>query len=160
MAFNPTDFPCPVAPAISKWGIFARSATNGSEDIVLPIATGNSNLLFTNCGDVSMVFIDTIWGLELGTSIPMVPFPGMGAIILIPKAERLRAMSSSKFFILFILVPGAGTISYKVTVGPGVAFILTDWMPSYLPYYSRNTHANWSSWWLTRRKWSCLCTRK
>ena len=25
MAFKPTDLPCPVAPATSKWGIFAKS---------------------------------------------------------------------------------------------------------------------------------------
>jgi hypothetical protein len=52
-----------------------------------------------------------------------VPFPGIGAIILIPKAARLNAISSSKFLILDIRTPGAGTISYRVTVGPMVAFI-------------------------------------
>ena len=59
----------------------------------------------------------------LGTSIPMVPFPGMGAIIRIPNAAKLNAMSSSKFLIRLIRTPGAGTISYKVTVGPTVAAI-------------------------------------
>ena len=58
-----------------------------------------------------------------GTSIPIVPFPGIGAIILVPNAERDRAMSSSRFLILEILIPASGTISYKVTVGPIVAFI-------------------------------------
>jgi len=41
-----------------------------------------------------------------GTSIPMVPFPGIGAMILIPKAERLKAMSFSRFLIDLIFVPG------------------------------------------------------
>jgi hypothetical protein len=41
----------------------------------------------------------------------MVPLPGMGAMILIPRAERLSAMSSSRFLILDIRTPGAGTIS-------------------------------------------------
>ena len=63
-------------------------------------------------------------GLEFGTSIPMVPFPGIGAIILIPSALRLKAISSSRFLIFDILTPGAGTISYNVTVGPTVALIL------------------------------------
>ena len=54
----------------------------------------------------------------------MVPFPGIGAIILIPKAERLNAISSSKFLIFDIFTPASGTISYNVTVGPMVALIL------------------------------------
>ena len=41
----------------------------------------------------------------LGTSIPIVPLPGIGAIILIPSADRLNAISSSKFFIFEILIP-------------------------------------------------------
>ena len=58
-----------------------------------------------------------------GTSIPIVPFPGIGAIILIPSAESDRAISSSRFFIFDILIPASGIISYKVTVGPTVALI-------------------------------------
>jgi len=46
-----------------------------------------------------------------GTSIPIVPLPGIGAIILIPNAESDKAISSSKFFILEILIPASGTIS-------------------------------------------------
>ena len=46
-----------------------------------------------------------------GTSIPIVPLPGIGAIILIPKAESESAISSSKFLILEILIPASGTIS-------------------------------------------------
>jgi len=61
--------------------------------------------------------------------MPMVPFPGMGAIILIPSAAKLSAISSSKFLILLIRTPAAGTISYKVTVGPTVALILSISMP-------------------------------
>ena len=57
--------------------------------------------------------------------MPTVPLPGMGAIILIPMALRLSAISSSRFFIFEIRIPGAGTTSYRVTVGPIVAFIFT-----------------------------------
>jgi len=46
-----------------------------------------------------------------GTSIPIVPFPGIGAIILIPNAAKDRAISSSKFLILEIRIPASGTIS-------------------------------------------------
>jgi hypothetical protein len=67
--------------------------------------------------------METISGLLFGTSIPIVPLPGIGAIILIPKAARLRAISSSRFLILEILTPATGTISYKVTVEPTLALI-------------------------------------
>ena len=49
--------------------------------------------------------------LRFGTSMPIVPFPGIGAIILIPRAERLSAISSSRFLIFDIRTPGAGVIS-------------------------------------------------
>ena len=62
-------------------------------------------------------------GLLLGTSIPIVPFPGMGAMIRIPKADSESAISSSRFLIFEIRIPAAGTISYRVTVGPIVALI-------------------------------------
>ncbi len=58
-----------------------------------------------------------------GTSIPMVPFPGMGAMIRMPSAARLNAISSSRFLMRLMRTPGAGTISYKVTVGPTVALM-------------------------------------
>ena len=41
----------------------------------------------------------------------MVPFPGIGAIIRIPKADSDKAISSSRFFIFEILIPASGTIS-------------------------------------------------
>ena len=46
-----------------------------------------------------------------GTSIPMVPFPGIGAMILMPNAARDKAISSSKFLIFEIRIPASGTIS-------------------------------------------------
>ena len=55
--------------------------------------------------------IETICGFWLGTSIPTVPLPGIGAIIRIPNAAKDKAISSSKFLILDILIPASGTIS-------------------------------------------------
>ena len=124
MVFKPTDFPWPVAPAISRWGIFARSAMNVSFETVFPKTKGSSNDVFLNFSEPSSDLIETISGFWLGTSIPMVPLPGIGAIIRIPNAERLKAMSSSRFLILEIRMPASGTISYKVTAGPIVALIL------------------------------------
>ena len=51
------------------------------------------------------------------------PFPGIGAIILIPRAASDKAISSSRFLIFEILTPASGIISYRVTVGPIVALI-------------------------------------
>ena len=69
------------------------------------------------------VFMLTIVFFAFGTSIPIVPLPGIGAMIRIPRAAKLNAISSSKFLILEIRTPAAGIISYKVTVGPTVAEI-------------------------------------
>ena len=92
--------------------------------MVFPKAIGRSILDFLNLSDVRTSFIETICFFMFGTSIPIVPFPGMGAMIRIPKADKLSAISSSKFLIFEIRTPGAGMISYKVTVGPTVALIL------------------------------------
>ena len=55
--------------------------------------------------------------------MPIVPFPGIGAMMRIPMAASESAISSSRFLILEIRTPGAGVISYSVTVGPTVADI-------------------------------------
>ena len=124
IAFNPTDLPCPVAPATKRWGIFVRSKVYVSLEMVLPKATGKAYLDSWNFLEAMIPRMETTSGFWFGTSIPIVPAPGIGAMIRMPKAERLSAMSSSRFLILEILTPGAGTISYKVTVGPMVALIL------------------------------------
>ena len=72
---------------------------------------GSSKSEFWNFSEAIKERILTISGFEFGTSIPMVPFPGMGAMIRIPNALKLNAISSSKFLILEMRTPGAGTIS-------------------------------------------------
>ena len=123
MAFNPTDFPCPVAPATSRCGVLQRSNMKTSFVIVRPMATGKSYLHSWNFREAMTDCIETTCGFLLGTSIPMVPFPGIGAMIRICRAERLKAISSSNVLILEIRTPAAGIISYKVTVGPTVALM-------------------------------------
>ena len=54
----------------------------------------------------------------------MVPLPGIGAMMRIPSAAKLKAISSSRFLIREIFIPAAGIISNNVTVGPVVALIL------------------------------------
>lgn len=70
-----------------------------------------------------MDFIGTMRGLAFGTSIPIVPLPGIGAMMRIPSADKLNAISSSKFLILEIRTPSAGVISYNVMVGPTLALM-------------------------------------
>ena len=111
MTLSPTDFPCPVAPATKTWGIFVKSARNTSLDIVLPKIRGNSKSFLMNFSVLITDLRLTISRFLLGTSIPIVPFPGIGAIILIPRAERLNAISSSRFLIFEIFIPASGTIS-------------------------------------------------
>ena len=73
--------------------------------------------------------MDTIFGFALGTSIPIVPFPGIGAIIRIPKADRLSAMSSSRLRIFETRMPSSSVISYSVMVGPTVAVMVRTCTP-------------------------------
>ena len=107
----PTDFPCPVAPAISTWGIRTRSTMTASLEMLLPNIIGSSMLLFINLSLPNMSLKGTISRFLLGTSIPMVPLPGIGAMMRMPNADKLSAISSSRFFILEILTPASGTIS-------------------------------------------------
>ena len=91
--------------------------------MVFPKAIGNSISACWNFGEAMALLIETIDGLAFGTSIPIVPLPGIGAMIRIPNADNDKAISSSKLLILEIRIPASGTISYKVTVGPTVALI-------------------------------------
>ena len=79
--------------------------------MVFPSAKGNSISASWNFFDRITDFIETIVDFLFGTSIPTVPLPGIGAIILIPKADNDRAISSSRFLIFDIRTPAAGTIS-------------------------------------------------
>ena len=100
--------------------------------MVFPIAIGNSIVVSWKRFELSMLSIETMFCFLLGTSIPIVPLPGIGAIIRMPSAARLRAMSSSRFLIFDILMPSAGVISYNVMVGPTVAIIVFICTPKLL----------------------------
>ena len=79
--------------------------------MVLPIAQGSSIVDSWNFLEFRMLSIDTMLALAFGTSMPMVPLPGIGAMIRMPRAARLSAMSSSKFLIFEMRTPCAGVIS-------------------------------------------------
>ena len=95
MALSPTDLPWPVAPATRRGGVLAKSNTSVSFEIFLPSATGSSYSDSWNFLDLMTEFIETTCGFELGTSMPMEPRPGSGAMMRMPSACRLRAISFS-----------------------------------------------------------------
>ena len=107
----PTLFPDPVDPAIRRWGIFARSSVNTSPAIVFPMARGRSAFASRNAVELITLRIVTSDRWEFGISTPTADFPGMGAMMRIPFAASLSAMSFSRLTMLLILTPLAGTSS-------------------------------------------------
>ena len=71
-----TDLPEPVAPAISRWGIFARSETSGLPLTSLPSAMGRSALAPTQSSDSRISRRPTVVAFWLGTSTPTAALPG------------------------------------------------------------------------------------
>jgi len=65
-----TDFPEPVAPAISRCGICARSQTTASPAMFLPRAKASGDLCFWNSSVASSSLSVTVLGFLLGTSTP------------------------------------------------------------------------------------------
>ncbi len=120
MVLTHTDFPDPVAPAIRRCGIFARSATWQRPAMSFPRARGRSALLARNCGDSMVSRKNTISGEGLGTSTPTAPRPGMGATMRMDCAFMASARSASSEAMRDTLIPGAGDTSNWVTAGPVV----------------------------------------
>ena len=79
MALMQTDLPLPVCPAMSIWGIFARSHTMGVPVRSLPSATVSRDLAFCILSLVSTSRRVTVSTFRLGTSTPTRLLPGIGA---------------------------------------------------------------------------------
>ena len=106
--FIHTDFPEPVEPAMSKCGIFARSAVIISPEISFPRTT--VSLLFEDVNlldEINSLIFTTLTTL-LGISTPTAAFPGMGASIRTPEEAKFKAISSERVVILLIFTPEAG----------------------------------------------------
>ena len=76
-----------------------------------------------------------------GISIPIVFFPGTGAI-LVDIELVLLAMSSVRLTILEVFIPAAGSNSYKVTTGPGLTFLIFPIIPKSRRVFSRNLESS------------------
>ena len=81
MALMQTDLPEPVAPAMSRWGILARSETSGLPLTSLPRAMGRSALALAQSSDSMISRRPTSIRFWLGTSTPTAALPGMGAMM-------------------------------------------------------------------------------
>ena len=114
-----TDFPEPVAPAISRCGILVRSAITGFPSRSRPSTIGSTAREVSHSGASSSSRSVTIRAVGLGISTPTAPLPGIGATRM-DCARMVMAMSSARAAIRPTFTPGAGTTSNWVTTGPVV----------------------------------------
>ncbi len=103
-----TDLPEPVAPAISRCGILARSATATSPAMSRPRATVRElfdamKLLLSTSSRMRTMVV-----LLFGTSIPTAALPGMGASMRMPAVARFMERSSERLVMRLIFTPAAG----------------------------------------------------
>ena len=119
MVLMVTDLPVPVAPAISRCGILARSATTGLPSRSRPSAIGSAARPRPQSADSISSRRVTIRAIGLGTSTPTAPLPGIGATRM-DGARMDIARSSASATMRPAFTPGAGTTSNWVTTGPVV----------------------------------------
>ena len=103
-----TLLPDPVAPAIKRCGIFARSATTGLPEMSLPTAKASFEASLLNSLESIISLMVTVSLVSFSTSIPTAALPGIGASILMLLALRFKAISSERLTILETLTPMAG----------------------------------------------------
>ena len=120
MEFMQTDFPEPVAPAMSRCGMSRRSATMLFPEMSLPTTNSTMDGASMNSSDSIRSRIRTGAGLSFSTSMPTAALPGIGASIRMLLALRLRAISSESLVMLATFTPVAGCTSYLVTDAPCV----------------------------------------
>ena len=105
-----TDLPEPVVPAISRWGILARSAITGSPPMVLPSASvsGARDFSYSALANSSRRY--TVSRCWLGSSMPMTLRPGITAMRA-ATALIERATSSESEITREDFTPAAGSNS-------------------------------------------------
>ncbi len=116
--FRPTDFPAPVAPATSRWGMRARSVTTGSPWMSLPSASDRCDGEAWNVSVSTMSRRVMISRRLFGTSMPTVEEPLMRSM-RIDSAFSASARSSPRFTTFAYFTPADGLNSNVVTTGPG-----------------------------------------
>ena len=114
-----TLLPEPVAPATSRCGIAARSATAGRPKMSLPSASGSLDGPSRNSGVERISLSATVSRTWLGISIPIADLPSRGETIRTLGAFIARARSSARLNTLLTLSPGTSSTSNIVMTGPG-----------------------------------------
>ena len=120
MVLMQTDLPEPVAPAISRWGILARSQTMGVPAMSLPSATTRGLLALRMGSDSSTSRRVTVARCLLGTSTPTRDLPGMGASMRTDLTSMFMAMLRFRSVTLETLMPAASSSSKRLMAGPWV----------------------------------------
>ena len=120
-----TDLPAPVAPAMSRWGISARSLTSGRPSTSRPIAMGRAPVSSWKSDDSRISRRPTTEGDAFGTSIPTTPLPFTRSTRM-AGARSAMQISSWRFRIFLRVSPSPNRNSNVVTTGPG-------WMRSTSP---------------------------
>ena len=95
IAFRQTDLPEPVAPAMSRCGISARSVTAEASETPEPSAIGSCCCAAASVktGASRTLRNVTIEVVEFGTSMPITDLPGTGASMRIAGAASASARS-------------------------------------------------------------------
>ncbi len=129
MEFRHTLLPAPVAPATSRWGMRARSATVALPAMSLPMAMVSMDGAERKVSEASNSLKHTFSRASLGISMPTVSVPGMGAWMRTAMALSASARSSLRLAIRLTFTPGAGRTSNMVTTGPGVMRVSSPCTP-------------------------------
>ncbi len=118
MQLRPTLLPVPVAPAMSRWGIWVRSVMAVSPLTALPSASVRGLRDFWKTSDWMISRSEIISRTSLGSSMATEPRPLMRSM-RIDSASSASARSSARPTIFEYLMPASGLNSYVVTTGPG-----------------------------------------
>ena len=130
--FIMTDFPAPVVPAISPWGMRAMFWKFGLPVMSFPSATRSGCGESVKSGEERRE-ARPIDGFErFGTSIPTSDLPGIGASIRIVPAARLSSSSFCSPTMRAIRTPSAGFSAYRVTTGPISTSSISTSIPNFL----------------------------
>ena len=117
-ALTNADLPAPVAPATSRCGIAARSATTCPPSTSLPTPTTSGCVAWTAAADRSTSPRVTVSRSVFGISMPIADRPGIGARIRTSALATAYAMFLPNPVTRSTRVPSASSISYRVTAGP------------------------------------------
>ena len=107
MPLRPTDLPVPVDPAMSRWGIVARSVTNGSPWMVLPSASVSFEADRLYGSDSSSSRSEIVSRCSFGIWMPTVDLPGRRSIST-DSACIARQRSSASPVIFLYFTPASG----------------------------------------------------